>query len=715
MKTVLLSSFVFLSVTTTFAQWIADGIPVGTGSNNQWNCEITAGTIGDSYLAWSDANLSTSNYNAHVSRIRANGSVAWTVVVCNATGNQETPQVARDGMGGVVIAWHDERGGVSNYAVYAQRVDSSGNVLWTANGVQVTNMISSVMTKPRMVSDGASGAFIVFHNQNDVIVQRIDNSGAGLWSASGLNLSAGISSTVQDDAQIDRDQLGGIVVAWENNANINAQRIDGSGVELWGTSGVGVPVCVSTGTQDIPQIVSDGANGAIVAWEDDRVSTTSTGIFAMHVLANGTADIAWTPNGVQVGEAGYDCRMQAPDANGHNNQHVVPDGSGNYYFIYEIYLSASTDYSIFGRRISGVDGSGLAAFTIQAGSTDEAEARAISDGIGKMVVTWDLPDTLTSTIHHIRTVTIDASGARTNDLYVCDGNVIGGGDRTKPILCVSGCFVIYGWHDSRGVGTFDAYSSSSQVLNAPLGAVPASPTLNNPSPVCAGVTGIFNCSVVPGASSYAWTVPIGWTIVSGQGTTALTVTIGANSGNVSVVANNSCGSSAPTTINVIVVNLIVTATSTPASCQTCCDGSGSGMVSGGSAPYTFTWSTIPAQNAPTATALCDGVCYTVTVTSNDGCTASDSTCVSYTIGANEIEQSDIFELSPNPTDGNVTILSRAGIKFNIFIYSIGGECVYKSAGVGVETKLDLSALPGGMYFVRIVMGKATWKEKISIY
>src|SRR5690606_6674065 len=60
---------------------------------------------------------------------------------------------------------------------------------------------------------------------------------------------------------------------------------------------------------------------------------------------------------------------------------------------------------------------------------------------------------------------------------------------------------------------------------------------------CAGQTGLtYSITPVAGASSYSWTVPAGWTIVSGQGTTEIEVTVGPNAGNVSVTASNGCGS-----------------------------------------------------------------------------------------------------------------------------------------------------------------------------
>ncbi len=76
------------------------------------------------------------------------------------------------------------------------------------------------------------------------------------------------------------------------------------------------------------------------------------------------------------------------------------------------------------------------------------------------------------------------------------------------------------------------------------------------STVCAGTNGVtYSTSPIVGATSYTWGVPTGATIVSGQGSTLITVNFGTNavSGNVSVAGTNQCGnglsSNFPVTVN----------------------------------------------------------------------------------------------------------------------------------------------------------------------
>jgi gliding motility-associated-like protein len=53
---------------------------------------------------------------------------------------------------------------------------------------------------------------------------------------------------------------------------------------------------------------------------------------------------------------------------------------------------------------------------------------------------------------------------------------------------------------------------------------------------CVGLS--YEVDPVPGATTYTWTVPAGWSIVSGQGTPRITVTAGMGNGDISVVASN---------------------------------------------------------------------------------------------------------------------------------------------------------------------------------
>jgi len=75
--------------------------------------------------------------------------------------------------------------------------------------------------------------------------------------------------------------------------------------------------------------------------------------------------------------------------------------------------------------------------------------------------------------------------------------------------------------------------------------VPVQPgVITGPIAPCVGTTQTYTVPVVSGVI-YAWTVPAGWNITSGQGSNTITTVVGATAGNIEVIAGNSCGGSAP--------------------------------------------------------------------------------------------------------------------------------------------------------------------------
>jgi gliding motility-associated-like protein len=117
------------------------------------------------------------------------------------------------------------------------------------------------------------------------------------------------------------------------------------------------------------------------------------------------------------------------------------------------------------------------------------------------------------------------------------------------------------------------------------------------------------------------------------------------------------------TVEVITVNNtdapIVSATSTDASCDGVCDGTGTVSIFGGTPPNTILWSDPSGQTTPTATGLCAGI-YTVTVTDSNGCESSAQI---------EVEQPEPISISlplvfdatcPGACDGSATVVASGG-------------------------------------------------------
>ncbi|MCE4566171.1 HYR domain-containing protein [Maribellus sp. CM-23] len=101
--------------------------------------------------------------------------------------------------------------------------------------------------------------------------------------------------------------------------------------------------------------------------------------------------------------------------------------------------------------------------------------------------------------------------------------------------------------------------------------------------VCPGVSETYSIAAVTDATVYTWTVPAGWTIDSGQGTTSITVTTGTGgtSGNISVTAGNTCGTGSPRTLAVSVGTLSSPATSISNPSNNTCEGTSKTLTRSG--------------------------------------------------------------------------------------------------------------------------------------
>lgn len=81
--------------------------------------------------------------------------------------------------------------------------------------------------------------------------------------------------------------------------------------------------------------------------------------------------------------------------------------------------------------------------------------------------------------------------------------------------------------------------------------LPAAPAnLTGQQLVCPGQSFIYTAAAVSTATSYDWTLPAGATITAGQNTNQITVLWGNTGGNLCVMAVNSCGTSAPTCLQI---------------------------------------------------------------------------------------------------------------------------------------------------------------------
>jgi PKD repeat protein len=134
-------------------------------------------------------------------------------------------------------------------------------------------------------------------------------------------------------------------------------------------------------------------------------------------------------------------------------------------------------------------------------------------------------------------------------------------------------------------------------------------------------TGSATATPAGGTAPYTYS----WNSVPVQ-TTATASNITAGSYTVTVRDANNCTTTATVNITQPVAALTLTTTKVDVLCNGNTTGSATVTPAGGTAPYTYSWNTIPVQTAATATGLAAGS-YSVTVTDNNGCTATTNVSI----------------------------------------------------------------------------------------
>lgn len=172
-----------------------------------------------------------------------------------------------------------------------------------------------------------------------------------------------------------------------------------------------------------------------------------------------------------------------------------------------------------------------------------------------------------------------------------------------------------------------------------------------------------------------------------------------------------CSSSNILSISSSPNNLIASSSSTNASCSTCANGIISTSVSGGVAPYTYTWSP-NIGNSNTSFSATPG-CYTITIGDAAGCITSLRACISELTGIAEAESATEPVLFPNPAGKNVNIQVKGG-NFTVVIYNELGQLIVTRQSQNDVLTLNTSAYAKGVYHVRIKCGEKEFHKKLIL-
>lgn len=473
-------AIVLATAATLWAAWPQFGRGIANQPGNQQHPVVATDGADGAIVAWQDQRQRAVNVFAR--RVLASGvmDAAWPVdgralltdaaALAGAEGGQNGIVIVPDGSGGAIVAWQDNRSRVTETDIYAQHVNGSGVVdgAWPANGAALC-AVTGVQNTLVIASDGAGGAIaawvdsragaFVFH----IFAQHILNNGVvdPAWPVNGLAVCDAAGTRGAPD--IVSDGAGGVIIAWQESRpgsagfDIFALRVTNAGVRAPGWPLNGRAMCAASGDQGAPTITTDLAHGAVVAWSDSRVVGTSH-VFAQHALASGVVDPTWPLDGRRISAI----------SNIEGVPLAVSDGAGGAIVNWESLDFTLNMYAQHILAIGLIDrlwpAGGLA---LSDQKRQQTHAAIVEDGSGGAVVAWQDSSDIVAT-HVFATGTLDPTYPE-NGRAMC--NLIS--DQGEPtIVATSGAGAIVAWKDARNGVDPDVFAL--QVLAAAPTSVPDS-------------------------------------------------------------------------------------------------------------------------------------------------------------------------------------------------------------------------------------------------
>jgi hypothetical protein len=229
---------------------------------------------GNAFVAY-ELQRGVGDQDVRLQKLDDSGDVRWDETLYSGDNSRVGGTIMAAGDDGVLVAWEvylPEDGGEGphrfDHATLAS-VDSDGEVRWQQDFAEAGM---------QMVACGG-GVVMAWGDGESCLVRRVDSGGDVLWEET---LGSGYGPELVVGGE------GEALILWndDDNHSFLVQKVDSNGQLLWGEEGVAVEYAEAVFSPE-PQMVSDGAGGAIVAWVEESSDEPPSCVWLQRITSDG--------------------------------------------------------------------------------------------------------------------------------------------------------------------------------------------------------------------------------------------------------------------------------------------------------------------------------------------------------------------------------------------------------------------------------------------
>jgi len=282
--------------------WEQDGLRLSTGEWYSMGANVVSDGAGGAIFAWHDLrnhllypeDNSINRNDIYAVRLNSEGQHLWNPTgVSVVSGFQAIParispsggptrlNMVTDGQGGAIMAWLDLRNRETTvhgkWDIYAQRLNSAGEQVWTPGGRPVI-AADGKQDAPTLIPDGDGGALFAWHDDRsgnfDIFIQQLKADGSLRWGNTGIWAHSGN----KDQVNPFMIHLGGnrLAINWDEG--------------YYGFNGEVVQLCTD---HDGDGLYAEGGVCGAINGNDPVLTITRTG--------TGSGSVQSLPSGISCG------------------------------------------------------------------------------------------------------------------------------------------------------------------------------------------------------------------------------------------------------------------------------------------------------------------------------------------------------------------------------------------------------------------------------